>query len=79
MFEALDARLSSWLMPTKSASELELQQQAREAKAGDELAEALESLAERDQKKVSQGMVLLNALKAKKPIKSKEENNQNDP
>lgn len=75
LWDSLDKRLGQWFLPTKSDSEIQLNQQAREAKAGDELAKALESLSERDTGKVNAGMTLLNALKTNTTVKVKNDNN----
>ena len=73
LWDSLDKRLGQWFLPTKSDSEIQLNQQAREAKAGDELAKALESLSERDTSKVNAGMTLLNALKTNTTVEVKNE------
>lgn len=75
LWDSLDKRLGQWFLPTKSDSEIQLNQQAREAKAGDELAKALESLSERDTSKVNAGMTLLNALKTNTPVEVKQNGN----
>ena len=68
LWDSLDKRLGQWFLPTKSDTEIQLNQQAREAKAGDELSKALESLSERDVTKVNAGMTLLQALKEGKTV-----------
>ena len=75
LWDSLDKRLGQWFLPTKSDSEIQLNQQAREAKAGDELAKALESLSERDTGKVNAGMTLLNALKNNQTVEVKQSGN----
>lgn len=75
LWDSLDKRLGQWFLPTKSDSEIQLNQQAREAKAGDELAKALESLSERDKGKVNAGMTLLNALKNNQTVEEKQDGN----
>lgn len=73
LWSSLNKRLGQWLLPTKSDVEIQLTQQVREAKAGDELAKALESLSERDIGKVNTGMGLLLALKEGKTIGVKQD------
>lgn len=75
LWDSLDKRLGQWFLPTKSDSEIQLNQQAREAKAGDELAKALESLSERDTGKVNAGMTLLNALKNNQTVETNQDGN----
>lgn len=72
LLNSIDKRLGQWFLPTKSDTEIQLSQQAREAKAGDELAKALESLSERDIGKVNAGMTLLNALKTNTTVEVKQ-------
>lgn len=72
LWSSLDKRLGQWFLPTKSDIEIQLTQQAREAKAGDELSKALESLSERDISKVNAGMTLLLALKEGKTVEVKQ-------
>ena len=64
LWDSLDKRLGQWFLP-----------QAREAKAGDELAKALESLSKRDTGKVNAGMTLLNALKNNQTVEVKQDGN----
>lgn len=52
------------LTPTKSQTEIQLQQNLREAKVGDELSSQLEKLASHDESKVAQGFQLLSKLKS---------------
>lgn len=68
LWSSLDKRLGQWFLPTKSDVEILLNQQAREAKAGDELSKALEALSERDIGKVNAGMTLLMSLKEGKTV-----------
>ena len=75
LWDSLDKRIGQWFLPTKSDSEIQLNQQAREAKAGDELAKALESLSKRDISKVNAGMTLLNALKNNQTVEAKQDGN----
>ena len=72
-WKSLGVTLAQVVAPTKSDDEIKLTQQAREAKAGDELAKALESLSERDTSKVNAGMTLLNALKTNTTVEVKNE------
>lgn len=78
LWDSLDKRLGQWFLPTKSDSEIQLNQQAREAKAGDELAKALEALSERDMNKVNSGLTLLTALKEGKTVDKPKEGENNE-
>lgn len=58
--------LKQMLAPTKSQDEIQLQQNLREAKVGDDLSSQLEKLAAHDEQKVAQGYSMLSKLKSGK-------------
>lgn len=62
IFASLDSMVGQWLLPTKSETEIKLNQQAREAKAADNVAEAYERLSERDETKVITGMTMFQKI-----------------
>jgi MoxR-like ATPase len=60
--------------PTKSATEIELTQKARQVKAADDVAEAYEKLSGRDETKVNTGITMFQKILSGNIDKSKEDN-----
>ena len=72
VLDAVKQTLRQWMLPTKSNTEIELNQEEREAKAADNVAKAYESLSERDEAKVNAGMALYQKIRSKQIQQPKE-------
>ena len=65
VLNALKQTFRQWMLPTKSNTEIQLNQEEREIKAADNVARAYESLSKRDESKINTGMTLYQKIRSR--------------
>lgn len=77
ILDAVKQTFRQWMLPTKSNTEIQLNQEEREIKAADNVAKAYESLSERDESKVNTGMSLYQKIRSKQIQQEPKEGKKN--